>query len=161
MIELINEACAAGARQSKACEVVGLSERTLQRWQEADELQADGRKVAAQQRKPANALPEETRQEVLETVNQPRFASTGSAQALTRHRTRLCRLSPTKALILRRNRAYTAFFAKKSNWRIAVKPKLRQANAQSRWQPNALTRSGAGTSLTWRPPLRACIFTST
>ena len=84
MIELINEACAAGARQSKACEVVGLSERTLQRWQEADELQDDGRKVAAQQRKPANALPEETRQEVLETVNQPRFASTGSAQALTR-----------------------------------------------------------------------------
>jgi len=74
MIELIDEACKAGARQSKACGVLGLSERTLQRWQEADELQDDGRKAAAQLRTPSNALPEETRNTVLETVNQPRFA---------------------------------------------------------------------------------------
>jgi len=32
VIEVIDEAIASGARQFKACEVVGISERTLQRW---------------------------------------------------------------------------------------------------------------------------------
>jgi transposase InsO family protein len=74
MIDLIDEACQAGARLHKACEVAGLSERTLQRWQAEAELREDGRKAAAQQRKPANALPEAVRQQILETANQPRFA---------------------------------------------------------------------------------------
>ena len=30
---LINEATAEGARRSKACKVIGISQRTLQRWQ--------------------------------------------------------------------------------------------------------------------------------
>ena len=31
---LIKEAQEAGARQSKACEIVGISEKTLQRWKQ-------------------------------------------------------------------------------------------------------------------------------
>ena len=33
VLVLLNESIAAGARRAKACEVLGLSERTLQRWQ--------------------------------------------------------------------------------------------------------------------------------
>jgi putative transposase len=33
VLVLLNEAMAAGARQAQACEVLGLSKRTLQRWQ--------------------------------------------------------------------------------------------------------------------------------
>ena len=32
IIKLVNEAVQAGARQSKACEELGLTTRTLQRW---------------------------------------------------------------------------------------------------------------------------------
>jgi transposase-like protein len=39
---LIKEAQEAGARQSKACEIVGISEKTLQRWNQEDNEQ-DGR----------------------------------------------------------------------------------------------------------------------
>jgi putative transposase len=33
IVSLVAEATAAGARQAKACAILGLSERTLQRWQ--------------------------------------------------------------------------------------------------------------------------------
>lgn len=37
-IELINEACRSGARKKKACEVLGISLRTFERWQKNNEL---------------------------------------------------------------------------------------------------------------------------
>jgi predicted site-specific integrase-resolvase len=46
----IDEACKAGARVTEACRVVAISARTLQRWREQGEVQADGRQEAAQQR---------------------------------------------------------------------------------------------------------------
>ena len=42
IIELISEAQTAGARQSKACEVIGISAKTLQRWRQPYNVQ-DGR----------------------------------------------------------------------------------------------------------------------
>ena len=42
IIAYINEAQACGARQSKACQVIGISAKTLQRWRQSDILQ-DGR----------------------------------------------------------------------------------------------------------------------
>jgi putative transposase len=73
VIALIEEACAAGARLAKACQVVGLSPRTVQRYRQDTEIQVDGRKAAAASRVPANRLNEEERAKILETANQPPY----------------------------------------------------------------------------------------
>jgi putative transposase len=73
VIDLVEEACAAGARLSKACEVVGLSPRTVQRYRQGGQIKADGRKAAAAGRIPANRLSEEERTEILITVNRPPY----------------------------------------------------------------------------------------
>lgn len=70
-IELIDEAVSAGARQEKACEALGLTERTLQRWRHAP---ADGRLEACREA-PANKFSEAERQAVLRAANQPSYAS--------------------------------------------------------------------------------------
>jgi hypothetical protein len=62
------DACHAGARLESACEVVGLSPRTLQRWREAAGLREDARAAAAQERSPANRLRDAER----EPVERPR-----------------------------------------------------------------------------------------
>jgi putative transposase len=72
--QLIDEACAAGARLEKACEVLGISPRTLQRWREEGSIRADGRAAAAEGRVPANRLSDAEREEILTVVNQPEFA---------------------------------------------------------------------------------------
>jgi transposase InsO family protein len=71
---LIEEACAAGARLEKACEVLGLSPRTLQRWREEGAIREDARAAAALGRVPANRLSNAEREEILNVVNQPEFA---------------------------------------------------------------------------------------
>ena len=74
MAQGILQAHAAGARLHRACEVAGIDERTLQRWQASDGLQrGDGRPLAARA-KPAHALSQAERAQVLEVANEPRFA---------------------------------------------------------------------------------------
>lgn len=70
VLALIKEACCQGARKAQACEMIGLSVRTLQRWERADNLR-DGRLDATQE--PANKLNELERQRLLNVVNQPRY----------------------------------------------------------------------------------------
>jgi len=74
MIPLIEEACMAGARLSKACAVIDVSVRTVQRYRRDGEIKPDGRKAAALGRVPANRLSEQERAVILETANQPKFA---------------------------------------------------------------------------------------
>jgi len=78
--QLIDEACAAGARLEHACTCLGLSPRTLQRWRAVAGLKADGRAAAAQGRVPANRLSENERQAILALVNQPEFADQPPSQ---------------------------------------------------------------------------------
>lgn len=80
MIRLIEEACDSGARLPQACHVLGLSARTLQRWREAGQVKADGRKEAGTQREPANKLSEQERQQILEIANATEFASMPPSQ---------------------------------------------------------------------------------
>jgi hypothetical protein len=56
VIALIEEACSNGARLFKACEVVGISVRTVQRYRQHGTIKADGRKAAAAERIPPNRL---------------------------------------------------------------------------------------------------------
>jgi len=65
-ITWIAEARAAGARRHKACEVLDITLRTLERWEKADGMQ-DKRKQMA--RIPANKLTEEQRKAVIATAN--------------------------------------------------------------------------------------------
>jgi putative transposase len=65
---LVEEAVAGGARLSKACEVVGLPARTLQRWvhKPVDERRGP-------RRAPANKLTQRERNEVVEVATSPEF----------------------------------------------------------------------------------------
>lgn len=72
-IELIDDACSAGARLSAACELLEVSPRTVQRWQRQD--RPDGRKAAAQQRTAGNKLSDRERDRILTICNQPEFAN--------------------------------------------------------------------------------------
>lgn len=65
-IALIKEASLAGARRHKSCEILGITTRTLERWEKV-EGQQDRRKSA--HHAPANKLTEEQRNMVLMTAN--------------------------------------------------------------------------------------------
>ena len=65
-ISLIKEASHAGARRQKSCELLGLTVRTLERW-EKEKGQEDKRQFA--EHKPANKLTEKERDMILTTVN--------------------------------------------------------------------------------------------
>lgn len=77
VLALIDEAVAAGARQSKACEVLGLSERTIQRWRN-DPDGADGRK--GPHTPCAHALTVDERQEIIDVATHPDFCDLSPRQ---------------------------------------------------------------------------------
>ena len=70
----IERARAAGARLDCACEVAGITARTLQRWQLADGLVTGDRRPDALRPAPAHALSPQERAAVLQIANAPRFA---------------------------------------------------------------------------------------
>ena len=74
---LVKEAVDNGARRHQACEEIGLSERTLQRW--CKEGSEDQRPLA-QRPPPANKLSDEECAVILEVVNQPEFQSLPPSQ---------------------------------------------------------------------------------
>lgn len=67
---LIKEAIQAGARKVKACEILGLQIRTIERWEHTLEDRRQG-----PLNKPSNALTEEERDEVVEIANSPEFCN--------------------------------------------------------------------------------------
>lgn len=80
MIALIEEACSNGARLFKACEVAGISVRTVQRYRQHGTIKADGRKAAAAGRIPPNRLNKDERDEVLEISNKAEYVSLPPSQ---------------------------------------------------------------------------------
>jgi transposase InsO family protein len=70
LLVLIDEACDSGARLHKACEILGLSPRTVQRWRKSEALD-DKRKEAS--KSPSNKINETERQRILTVINSPDF----------------------------------------------------------------------------------------
>ena len=70
-MSLVKEASDAGARQKTACEVIGVSVKTLQRWSQLSNNK-DGRTEASHS--PHNKLTTLERQRILKQVNEPDFA---------------------------------------------------------------------------------------
>jgi putative transposase len=82
-IELIEEAVAAGARKARACKLLGLSLRTVQRWTRDGGVSED-RRPHAERPTPPNALSEAERAEVLAVCNSPEHASLPPSQIVPR-----------------------------------------------------------------------------
>lgn len=83
VVQLVEEAVIAGARRQKACEIIGLSIRTLQRWKPSgvDAVQPD-RRPMAERPVPPNQLTTEERELLLKTCNQAEYASLPPSQAV-------------------------------------------------------------------------------
>jgi len=79
-LDLIDEAVARGARQAKACEVLGLDRRTVQRWKSGpiDDQRRGPR------RSPANKLSDVERRRVLDVVNGPEHRDLPPSQIVPR-----------------------------------------------------------------------------
>ncbi len=81
ILGLIAEAVEAGARQQPACELIGLSARTLERWRAKDigDDHRHGPKTT-----PGNKLSELERKRVLEIMNSPEYRSLSPKQIVPR-----------------------------------------------------------------------------
>lgn len=77
MMSYIHQARSSGARQQKACDVIGISVKTLQRWSQAKNRQ-DGRIQATHT--PQNKLSELERRRVLKIANMSEYASLSPSQ---------------------------------------------------------------------------------
>lgn len=83
MVQLIDEARQAGARLAPACEVLGLTVRTYQRWTQGGGVRVDGRPGAVRP-PPSNKLSEAERAQVLAVCHQPEYASLPPSQIVPR-----------------------------------------------------------------------------
>lgn len=81
IIALVGQAIQDGARQDRACEVISLSERTLQRWQR-DQSRGDQRPIRVQE--PKNALSAQERQAVLAVAQSQEFGHLCPSQIVPR-----------------------------------------------------------------------------
>jgi len=72
-VYFIEEACKTGARQNKACVLLGITERTLQRWKNtADQsIKKDQRQYS--KITPANKLLPEEKQEIIKICNSEKY----------------------------------------------------------------------------------------
>ena len=83
VMTLVAEAVVSGASQGRACQVISLSERTLQRWQSDKAKGACDRRPARVQT-PKNRLSELERQRVLAIANSPEFGHLAPSQIVPR-----------------------------------------------------------------------------
>ncbi|HFK8193517.1 TPA: IS3 family transposase, partial [Escherichia coli] len=71
---MVSEAVSSGARKTQACQYIGISVRTLQRWMQGGVVHADQR-PGASRHAPGNKLSETERLRILDVCNSPEFAS--------------------------------------------------------------------------------------
>lgn len=80
VLKLISEACESGARKSQAAKLLGLTIRTLQRWE--NKGLGDNRKGSS--RCPANKLSDDEQQQVINILESPEFAEANPNQIVPR-----------------------------------------------------------------------------
>lgn len=84
LIESVAEAMAAGARQDQACAVLGLSPRTVQRWQAGDDDKVNADRRPQRQYTPSHKLTEAERAHILSVANSDEFADCPPSQIVPR-----------------------------------------------------------------------------
>lgn len=78
IVQWVDEASVAGARRHKACELLGITARALQRWRQSDGLGNDGRTNRVYE--PQNKLSDAERKQVLAVANSEEFADLPPSQ---------------------------------------------------------------------------------
>ena len=73
ILTMVGEAVATGARQARACEVISLDERTLQRWRK-DQLAGVGDRRPTRVQAPKNQMSDDENQTILRIANTAEFA---------------------------------------------------------------------------------------
>ena len=81
MLDLVNEAVAAGARKGPACELLGVALRTVERWQR---FGLEDRRPQALRPRPANALSEEESARILALLCSPEYRDLSPQQVVPR-----------------------------------------------------------------------------
>lgn len=81
ILSLVEDACKAGARQCKACEIIGISQRTLQRWQKKTTAEIEDKRPHAE-KIPANKLSKEEKQTILDICNSQAYGSLPPSQII-------------------------------------------------------------------------------
>ena len=133
IIKLIDEARMSGARQSQACRIIGISCRTLQRWQQDDTH--DGRIDA--KHAPANKLTAMERQHIIQTANKPEYADLPPGKIVPK-------LADKGVYIASESTFYRVLKeAKQLQHRLKSKPD------QQIKKPRALTATGPNQIFTW------------
>ena len=134
IIDLIEQARASGARQSKACAVIGISTKTMQRWTQPDYLQ-DGRQSALHN--PVNKLTELERQRIIEVANEPDYANLAPCQIVPKLADKGCYIASESSFY----RVLTDH--KQLQHRLKAKP-TKQIK-----KPQALTATGPNQIYSW------------
>jgi putative transposase len=85
LLTLIREACAAGAKLESACAQIGLSARTVQRWQRPEGREGDRRVAGLHERwEPTNKLSETEREAAMAVLNGDEFKNLPPSQIVPR-----------------------------------------------------------------------------
>ena len=136
VIVLLNESITQGARQAQACEVLGLSERTLQRWQTGETVQCDRRPLRDYQ--PPHKLTEIERAKVLAVANSDEYGHLPPSQIVPR-------LADQGRYLASESTFYRILRKQKTNWRtVAVNALPNPALSLVRSVPQRLINSIAG-----------------
>jgi putative transposase len=145
-IHLVEEAVNQGARKVRACELVGVSVRTLQRWS----YQPDDRRKDREQ-DPQNQLSDEERRAVIACCNTPAHQSLSPKQIVPR-------LADEGEYLASESTFYRILKKEKQLYRRG-----REANVVRREKPAEYKASGPGEVLSWditylRSPIRGSFF---
>ena len=134
IIHLVDQAIEAGARQSQACEITGISAKTMQRWHQAENTQ-DGRLDARHE--PGNKLTVLERQRIIKVANEPGYAALPPSKIVPR-------LADEGCYIASESSFYRVLKAHKQlNHRHKSKP------ARQIIRPKALTATGPNQIYSW------------
>lgn len=138
VLQWVAQARQQGARQSEICRLLGLSDRTLQRWREPQRREGDRRvRTLRRHNIPPNKLSEDERQAVLATLNSAPYQDLPPSQVVPRLADEGIYLA-SESTMLRLLKA-----AQQLTHRRAERP------AQARHRPRALKATGPNQLYSW------------
>lgn len=138
LLGLIDEACTAGARLASACAQIGLSARTVQRWQRPEGQDGDRRVAGLHERpEPANKLSDVERQAAMAVLNGEEFKNLPPSQIVPRLADQGCYVASESTLYRLLHRA-----SQMSHRRLEGVP-------QKRSKPRALTATQPDQVFCW------------
>jgi transposase InsO family protein len=134
IITEVNEAMRDGARQSAACEIVGISAKTLQRWEQPDNVQ-DGRLDAHHE--PSTTFTPSEREQIIKVANEPDYAALSPSKIVPK-------LADEGRYIASESSFYRVLKAAQQ-----LKHRLKSKPTRTVIKPKALTASGPNQLYSW------------